>query len=411
MKKVLIVTSSPFNNTKLGQMCSQIMYYLKSNNVLVAVAAWDHDTSWYVTDEEGVCWYEKDKEKIGPVYPVFNKGEGSSKQLFDVIKSLKIDIVLSIGDFIDIEHIYSIKTLEKDNLIWINILNNGSSPINENKEEIINSIDYHILFNDMSVKEFEKMNVPQEKYTRILYGSKYIDLSNKENKDYFGIACVAKNCNQSNLGCFIKSISVFMKLIKEEKSEDKIKVYLHTNLYDNGDYDIEYLIKRYGLEGTIELPEDFIGINDGISDEKFKEKLKKYDLIIDCSCQSAIGISVLDGMSLGLVPLVSNVGILKEISSKMKSSSGKFSKILPFNISGNEFIASDEKEFYICSHLDLAASIYEYYKTWENNNLIELFEISKNVSKNYDLQNFLQNTYKIIKDFKVDSNKLVVETF
>lgn len=405
MKKVLIVTSSPFNNTKLGRMCSQLMCYLRSKGMMVAVAAWDHDTSWYVEDEEGVCWYEYKNQKVGPVYTVFNVGEGASTKLYEVIKKLHIDTVVSIGDFNDIEHIYAVKSLEKDNIEWINILNNGSIPINDNRKEIISSIDYHILLNRDSVKEFERLGVSTEKYSHIRYGSIFKNEPSKEMSDHFGIVCVAKNCNQSNLGCFIKAISKI-------KSEDKnIKIYLHTDLYDNGDYDIEYLIDRYGVKDIIELPEEFIGINDGISNEEFKKKIKNYDLIVDCSCQSTTGISVLDGMALGLIPLVSNVGILKEIHEKMYDYEHSTYNNLPYMINGTDFIASDEKEFYICDHEKLAISIYYFYLRWKEGSLNKESKTAQLISQEYDLQKFLENTFKIIKDFQLNNDNLVVETF
>lgn len=407
MKKVLIVTSSPFNNTKLGKMCSQLMCYLKSKGIPVAVAAWDHDTSWYVEDDEGVCWYKYNEQKVGPVYTVFNKGEGAPTQLYDVIKKLQIDTVLSIGDFSDVEHIYAIKTLEKDNIEWINILNNGSYPINRTRMELINSIDFHILLNKLTVDEFKQLKIPKSKYSYEKWGSIFNGEGIKPATDKFGVVCVAKNCNQSNLGCFIKAVSLLKHCIKEEDLKD-IRFYLHTNLYDDGDYDIEYLLDRYDLKDIIELPEDFIGVNDGIPNVQFKEKLKKYDVIVDCSCQSATAISVLDGMALGLVPLVSEVGALAEIGRKFNSG---FPHRIDHRISGVKFLAADEKEFYIAEDMDLFSTIHDLYQLWQNKQFSGPSLRAQNFSKNYDLDVFLENTYKIIKEFTINNDKLVVETF
>lgn len=410
MKKVLIVTSSPFNNTKLGKMCSQLMCYLRSKGMMVAVAAWDHDTSWYVEDEEGVCWYEYQSQKVGPVYTVFNVGEGAATKLYDVIKKLQIDTVLSIGDFSEVEYIYAVKSLEKDNIEWINILNNGSVPINDNRSELIDSIDYHILLNEDSRRELIRMGIPDKKYSYLKYGSKFTNEGPKPESDKFGIACVAKNSNQSNLGAFIRAVQFFSSYYSV-KQEDNFKVYLHTDLYDNGDYDIEYLLERYGVKDIVELPEEFIGVNDGISDQDLKDKLINYDLIIDCSCQSATGISVLDGMALGLIPVVSLVGALKEIASNINLTSEPSALGLPFIVNGNSFIAADEKEFYIISDVQLSLSMYNFYSSWKKNGLKNLSLAAQNTSKEYNLQSFLENTHKIIKDFKLNTNNLVVETF
>ena len=410
MKKVLIVTSSPFNNTKLGKMCSQLMCYLRSKGLMVAVAAWDHDTSWYVEDEEGVCWYKYQDQRVGPVYTVFNVGEGAATKLYEVVKALEIDTILSVGDFSEVEYVYAIKSLEKKNIEWINILNNGASPINDSRKEIIDSIDYHILLNDESVREFKRIGVPEEKYTRQKYGSRFINQPIRDKTDTFGIACVAKNSNQSNLGCFIKAIGELKEFYGI--NSEKVNIYLHTDLYDGGDYDIEYLIKRYGVQDIIELPEEFIGANDGLSDDKFKNKLINYDLIVDCSCQSATAISVLDGMALGLIPLVSHVGALKEIVMEMlEYNRSKNSRDLPHAINGNDFVAADEKEFYICDHMDLAIKMWSYYLEWKENGLENMYQESQDASMRYDLQVFLENTFKIIKDFQLNSDKLVVETF
>ena len=407
MKKVLIITSSPFNNTKLGRMCSQLMYYFRAKGIPVACAAWDHDTSWYVEDEEGVCWYEKEGNKIGPVYPVFNVGEGAANQLYDVIKKLQIDTVLSIGDFCNIEHIYAIKALEKEKIEWINILNNGSYPINENRIELINSIDYHILLNKCSDDEFKRIGVDEDKYSLQRWGSVFSGEPPKKKGDKFGIACVATNSNQSNLGCFITAVQNIKNNLSPEKFE-KLKFYLHTNLYDGGDYDIEYLLDRHGVRDCIELPEDFIGVNEGISGKKFKDKLSQYDVVIDCSCQSATGISVLDCMALGLVPIVSEIGALAEIGREMNKKTPVY---CDHRISGLKFIAADEKFFYVTDDIDIMDSISDIYRLWASGSLLKASIAAQKISSSYDLGSFLENTYKIIKEYKANSDKLVVETF
>jgi len=407
MKKVLIVTSSPFNNTKLGKMCSQLMCYLRSKGMMVAVAAWDHDTSWYVEDEEGVCWYEYQNQKVGPVYTVFNVGEGAATKLYDVIKKLQIDTVLSIGDFSEVEYIYAVKSLEKDNIEWINILNNGSIPVNDNRSELIDSIDYHILLNEETEKEFKRLEIGKDKYSLQKWGSVFSGESAKKPTDKFGVACVAKNCNQSNLGCFITTVQLLKNCLPQEKFNN-MKFYLHTNLYDGGDYDIEYLLERYDVKDCIELPEDFIGMNDGISDSSLKEKLQNYDVIVDCSCQSATGISVLDGMALGLIPVVSKVGALAEIGRKFNRIS---TAPLNHGISGVNFIAADEKQFFIAKDVDIMGTINELSRLHGTDQLSGLSSEAQKLSNSYNLETFLENTHKIIKDFKLNTNNLVVETF
>lgn len=381
------------------------MCHLRSNDVMVAVAAWDHDTSWYAEDEEGVCWYEKEDHKIGPVYPVFNVGEGAATKLYDVVKKLQIDTILSIGDFNEVEYIYAVKSLEKKNLEWINILNNGSVPINENKKELIDSIDYHILLNEATEEEFNRLNVPESKYSLQRWGSVFSNEPPKTKNEKFGIACIAKNNNQSNLGCFIKAIAILNTTI-DMKSD--INVYLHTDLYDNGDYDIEGLIEREGVSEIIDLPDEFIGINDGLSDSDFKNKINNYNLIVDCSCQSSTGISVLDGMALGLIPLVSRVGILKQIDKELSKIS---TDINQFSINGLDFVASDEKEFFIASDAELAINMKKMYRHWNESSTSRLSSCAQKISASYNMFSFLENTCKIIKDFKLNNSNLVVETF
>ena len=235
MKKVLIVTSSPFNNTKLGKMCSQLMCYFRSKGLMVAAAAWDHDTSWYTEDEEGVCWYEFQNQKVGPVYTVFNKGEGASTKLYEVIKKLEIDTVLSIGDFDEIEYIYAVKSLEKKNIEWINILNNGSVPINDNREELFNSIDYHIILNKETEKEFKRLEIDEDKYSLQRWGSIFSNQPSKPKSDKFGVVCVAKNCNQSNLGCFIKAVHGLRHCTPKDKMDniDTMRIIMNIRGWDN----------------------------------------------------------------------------------------------------------------------------------------------------------------------------------
>tara|TARA_B110000858_G_C17768355_1_gene458223 strand:+ start:337 stop:1431 length:1095 start_codon:yes stop_codon:yes gene_type:complete len=82
------------------------------------------------------------------------------------------------------------------------------------------------------------------------------------------------------------------------------------NIYGKGDIlntsQIYYLADRLGIS-------DIIKIYDTKSNESIRKEFGKHDFILQLSLSESLGVSILEAMQVGLIPIVSNIGGLKDI--------------------------------------------------------------------------------------------------
>lgn len=338
--KVLTFGASPYINTNLGRINRSILMNLKEAGCKVASAVWDHDASWYLPDNDRY-YFEHNEEKVCQIYPFDNVNmEASATFMYDVIFALNPDMVVTSGDIADMEYTFAIKSLYPEKFKWVAYLVIPSLPINENKIEQLKMID-QIIVSTKKAKSFLAEKGIQSEYCPFGPSAEFFGEYDFPKKEEFiedlKVVVTGKNSTISNLGNVMFSAGTL---------EPGISLYVHTNYSDTGEFDLDLLKERYDTKNVIRFPDNFVGLNEGITTEDLIEIYDNADVVLDASARSGTGLSVLEAMSRGCVPVVSNVGALSEIASLIYHDD--------LDMVGTPFISYGETMLNIVPHLEIS---------------------------------------------------------
>jgi glycosyltransferase involved in cell wall biosynthesis len=402
--KILTVSASPYLLTKLGKMNGDILSYLKSQEYEVSSCVWHFDPSWFAAmGQDDVFKYEKNGEYICDLFPFVNHPEMAVVQVYEVIKKVKPDIVISIGDYQDTSFIFAIKSLYPKSFKWMNILTIDALPINENQYESFPFMDCIVSTTQEGRDAVCSIN---NNCHYISYGPDHDSFFYKGKEREEGclrVICCGKNSEASNIAIVMKATHDVNSLYFEKPS-NKITTYFHTNYGDKGEYDLSILRKRFDTKNIIKFPEKFVGLNDGISEIELNEEYNKADAIIDISVRSATGLTVLEAMSTGCIPIVTGVGALKEIIKGKK---------IGFVVSSNLYIGGNEEYFEIASVEYLTEILYKLYNMKKQNieEIKGMREKCIEESKRYCNKKFVREIEGLLKDLKNKEVVLKIDIF
>jgi glycosyltransferase involved in cell wall biosynthesis len=395
--KILTVSACPYLLTRLGKINSDILSCF-CENYDVFSAAWHVDTTWYMPSEEGKFFFENDKP-VCEIYPFINTPEQASSQLYEIMKKTQPDVVITIGDYHETLSIAPIKSMYPQLFTWIGIFTVDALPINENYRETLENVDY--IFATIKEAASEISNIIGDDCEYLPYGAnEMFQRQSSAPVDSFRAISVEKNSQQANIGCFLKGIKA------ANQRENKIKGYLHSNIYDVGEYDIHLLMNRLQLDGIVDLPSRFVGLNDGYTLEEMRNEYVQSDIVVDTSVRSATGLSLLEGMSTGCIPIVSDVGALADIVSCMPK---RYQYILPCH----EFLGDKEERFAIASWEGLADKVVELYEVKQKHpdEFNEIKQYAKDIStRRYSRKRFINRIEEVIKEIHSNKSKITVET-
>ncbi len=309
--KIMTLSISPYVCTSEGKMHAEILQHLFSQGHAVASIAWAHDTSFFIPEEvDGVKkhYYEfelqNQKCKI-PVIP-FQRNNNDVVMVYEILQQYKPDVIITIGDYNDFFYMKAVKQFYSDDLKWLFILNNYSYPINENDRDLINYADGVLCTSQFCY------DIVKDLYVKDLIEVQYVGCDHKifntnnrqpAPKDKFRIMVNGKNLQ-------IENVPMVMQAVAELRaSKPELELYVLSNLYDNGDYDLELLKNRFDPNSEfISFPDKYVSIIDGLSPEEVALQLKATDLFISVPMVSSSSMCVFEAISCGCVPLMSDCG-------------------------------------------------------------------------------------------------------
>jgi glycosyltransferase involved in cell wall biosynthesis len=370
--KILTLGPSPYLKTSIGRLHSEIIMNLKKfEDVEVSACAWHINQMWLMPDEENRFFYETDEgEIICRLYPTSLNVKQGTPAAYEAIKDYKPDIVLTIGNYHQTDFVYAIKQLNPDLFKWVSLIALDCGPIYEPRLEAFDYIDDIIVLSKFAQEEILKKTGKTSKIlswgpSDIFRNSKL----NESNDKNLNILMSTKNSNSTNLAAFLEALSY----LKRDGFE--FNSFLHINKDDPGDYDLNLLIKRFGLEKEIKMAEGYRSVHDGLSDEGMRDLYLKYDVIVDCSVRSGTGIGTLEAMACGCYPIVSEAGKLKEIAYELSKYKDTYEKIETIS-----FIGSMLEQYKIVAPMEL----YKILKNWiyrKEGDLFKLLEKKKRCKK------------------------------
>lgn len=387
--KILTVSASPYLLVRNGIMNAAIIESLAHDNE-VSTASWHHDESFFLPEQGGVHWFEKDGREIASIYPIepYTQGSGS---LYELMKKVQPDVVISIGDYKETDFIWEIKAMLPNLFKWISVLAVDCLPINENHNKQLEYADHIVSINNFSDKYLRSCINAEISQVNFGPSDLFFEECEIERKLSFMTSC--KNAQSTNLGAFIKAFS-----------NTDAPAYLHTNLYDPGDYDIDLLIERYNAS-NVSLPDKYVSIKESISEEEMREVYSSHSFYIEPSVKGASCLSVLEAMACGCVPIGMNCGIFGEIVGLLEDDR--------LFVDYETYIGANEEEFSVISIEGLSERISELYE-WAQKEP-ESFKIlsnkSRKIASNYRQKHFTNYLKQIVHKATVSSTPIAVDTF
>lgn len=309
--KVLVIGLSPYLTTSRSKVAALIMQHLYVNKIKVAGAVWGHDTNYFSPEmsEESSSGptlhvYKFDIPNLGqhwiPIIP-FVRGKNEAIDIYEIIKSMNPDVVITVGDYGDFLYMKDVKNYCEKQFKWLFVLTNYSFPIQEQGKDIINDTDGVLCTSEFSynaIRDFYKKDNLKFCY---IGGNRNSRLDSNNHK--FRMMAIGKPTQVDNLPVIMEAASI---LYKEHQD---IELYLHTSLYDHGDYNLEEIRSRFDPQNQfIVFPDKYVSLTEEVSYTELCQEISRSDIFISIPMVSATSMGVFDALSCGCFPILSNIG-------------------------------------------------------------------------------------------------------
>ena len=333
--KILTIGLSPFYNTRNSKIHDDIIrnMSLSTSKIELASIFLDHDTEYFPQESIQSRYSGVD----GKFYSTCEVGDQLVTSVFDIIEVESPSAILSIGSFSELEHTRAIKRVIPDSFNWIVILTSNIDHRVLEFSETLREADHVICLTNQSYSALKDRDISCSLFE---YGIDDICIpgGNNELRDDNCPTFIIndKNVQQSNLALALDTFSMF--------KDENFKLILHTNYYEQGDYDLEHLTSQFRA-GQIEIPCEFVSLKEGLSKESLIKKHSRAHFVIDLSIKPITSLCVLEGMSQGCVPIINKSGLLYEKIIK----NDKYYKLNDFLVDNNLFFGEYLEPFYMAS--------------------------------------------------------------
>lgn len=383
--KILTIGASPYLLVRNGKMHAAILKYCFDNNLDVHSAVWHHDESYFVPEENTEHEYVLDNKVKCKLFAFTPRANEASPVIYELLKQVQPNIIITIGDYKDTNFVAAIKLMYPNLFKWVAIYTTDVRGILPNNKDAFEMADYVITTTKQGIDEIKS-------FANIIgsfepYGCDHTEFYNENLADRHGVLFSARNSQASNIAAFIMSTSSL-----------SCPKHLHTNLYDPGDYSIDYLRERY-KNADLTYTTEYCSIKEGISNDRMRKMYNKYAFYVDCSIKSATALSMLEAMSCGCVPIGPDYGRVGEIIAEMPK---EFQLYLPYNI----FVSANQEEFAIIDSERLPYLINSFPK-----DCLELAsKCAIQIANKYTVDIFVQQVFSHLRSILINKVVIPLET-
>lgn len=327
--RILTISASPHLLTRNGRINHDVIKGLKSQGHHVESVVWNHDPIHFMPNEAGEHVFYDSDGIMAKLHPFLGEKGEFTPFLYEKMKVTQPDVVVTIGTYRESADIWPIKMMYGRLFKWLAILTDGSPFLNEHHGERLQYPDSAICTSKCGLKAFRKISSTPSEY--IPYGpSKDFHPLENELPEQFGVISLAKNSQMCNPGAFIKA-----------SAKARVAAFLHTNIDDDGEYDLRLLKKRYDPDGFVALPDlFFVSLREGVKAPLLNMLYNRSHAVVDCSMQSATALTMLEAMSTGCVPVGMDFGAVGEVLEKVAE---PYRFVVPHSV----FVGPNEEEYAI----------------------------------------------------------------
>jgi len=396
---IMTLGLSPYLYLSDGCLHSIVLEHLFKHHAVAAIGI-NHDTSYFLPkqNEQGqpVYYYEFDKYQI-PLVP-FNRVPDPAIVLHEIFKVYKPDMVITIGDFNSFPYMKAVKMFNEKPIKWIAILSNHSYPINEHSVELLDDMDGIVCTNTSSFDMFSDL-YKKDQIDKAHVGIHKNHIEPVRNSD-FRIVVTSKNTQSDNIPMIMEAAS------KARSDIPELQLYLHTNIYEHGDFDLPLLKDRFDPQDEfIIFPNKCVSINEAYSQKDFYAELSRCDLFISVASNAPTGMAAMDAISCGCTPLLSNVGSHIDIAENLAEISPNFERN-DFLVPCIEVMTKGEVYASICDPESLRKGILNLHKMIKKGGYRIFFQ---QFVDSYDRKSFLNSIFEMVKAVENSNPTLCVE--
>lgn len=398
--KIMTLGLSPYLYLSDAKVHSMILEHLFKSGHSMAAIGMSHDTNYFLPkpDTHGnlVYYYEFENHQI-PLVP-FNVVKDQAIGIYEILKLFEPEMLITIGDFNTFLYMKAVKMFIEKPIQWLAVVTNYSYPINENSLDLLEDIDGILCTNSDSYYMFKDL-YKKEEISLNHVGALKPKIVPIRSSD-FRIITTAKNTQSDNIPMIMEAASSCRRDIAD------LKLYIHTNVYDPGDFDLNLLRSRFDPNDEfISFPEKYVSINEAYADEDFQRELSCSDVFISVAGNAPTGIAAFDAVACGCVPLLSDVGSHRDISTRLAELSPEFERN-DFLVHCIEIMTRGEVYTSVCLPESLKNGIMNLHQKIKKGGH-RIF--SQEFVDSYDRRDFLRGVSKMVEAVESSNPTLCVE--
>lgn len=316
--KVITLGMSPYNTSSVSRLHRWILndLFLKGHDVMSL--SWAHDISYYIPDEKGQHWY-----KFGPSGESFQipllvlrKGLSDPVPVYEAINQLEPDVVITIGELVENGIMKAVKTFVSKPFKWLAVLSQSQFPTHGEATELSEYMDGVLCLSEVGQKSMAKI-FEKPTIQSCFSGSDLGLHSTRRDESKFRIMAMGKTIQVDNLPMLMECCANLKHQIPE------LELYIHANIHDKGEYQFESLKSHFDPDDSfIRLPEKFVSLIDGISDDELISEYTKSDVFVSAPLAAGCSMSVFEAIGCGCFPILSDCPVNRNIAEEIEKECG-----------------------------------------------------------------------------------------
>lgn len=402
--KIMTLGLSPYMNMSHAKIHGMILKHLYFSHHEVACIGVGHDTTFFLPQEDAQgnprYYYSFDEHNI-PLVPLLSDKEPAI-MVYEILKVFRPDMIITIGDFNDHLYMKAVKMFSEVPLKWLAVLTNYSYPINEHKQEIIEDMDGILCTNNRSFDMLRNLFKKDEICLSHVgcNGSIIKEPHLLRSPDKFRIMSCGKSLQSDNLPMLMEVCASLRDAIPN------LELYLHSNVYDRGDYDLSLIKERFDPNNEfIVFPRKYVSLTDGYTEEEYAQELAASDVFVSISLNSSSALSVFESLTYGCWPVMTDEGSCHDVAIMLEEISPKFQRN-DFLVPGIEVMMTGEVYVNVCKPDCLREKILEVYKKIKKGGHRTFFQ---EFISSHNRKTFLTDVMELIGAMKKTNSTICVE--
>jgi hypothetical protein len=316
--KIVTIGPTPYLNYSIGQLHASVIRQVKKEGHQICSLVYGHDPTYYIPEKnaEGKDrFYYRFEGSVVQLYPVVNRPD-SSTVLYEMLRRLAPDIVISVGDHREMVNLYAAILFLAERPKWIAILGNTSVPINPDDAEMFDAMDT-VICTSRYCQDTIRPHFKGESFVE--YVGPDPDLQFQPLPEYTPekkSINIMVNGQNHQYDCIP---SVMMATATAHKSVRELRLYVHSDAFNVGHHQLTAWKKKVeGVEEEfIDFPEYTTTLKEGAPASYYASKLRSTHLFVSVPMISATSMSLFDAMGAGCLPVVSEQGSHAEVVAEL----------------------------------------------------------------------------------------------